>query len=76
MTPNTPDWDPHITSFRDQELHMTDYNETLREEKRKDNDGTNHIMGVVAEQIERSSINDVSDSTQFIKSINMMQSLT
>ena len=76
MTPNTANWDPHTTTFRDQEYNMTDYNGNVREEKRNGSERTRHIMSVVAEQIERSSIDDVSDSTQFIQSIDMLSKLT
>ena len=55
MTPNVSDWDPHTTTFRDQEYNMTDYNGNVREEKKKGNLMVHEIMELVAENIERSS---------------------
>ena len=76
MTPNISDWNTHTTSFRDQELNMMDYNDNVREEKRKQNMLFHEIMELIAEDIEISSIENVTDTSQFVRSVKPMDKLT
>ena len=55
---------------------MTDYNGNVREEKKKGNLMVHEIMELVAEIIERSSIDNIGDAAQFVRSVKLLEELT
>ena len=71
LTPNTPYWNPHTEDFKLQEMDMVDYNGFIKERKSKTH-LIESVLQLVASNIERSSVNKTTDSTQFVNAVELL----
>ena len=76
LTPNMLTWDSHTEDFKIQELDMVDYNGYLKTNERPKNHLIDSVLQLVANNIERTSIDSTTDSVQFINSVRLLGSVT
>ena len=70
MTPNTPEWDPHIKTYRNQENSMVDYKWHIKEKYDTQSKSDHRISAV----IDRSALGVASDPTWFESSVSSLAS--
>ena len=68
MTPNTPEWDPHIKTYRNQENSMVDYKWHIKEKYDTQSKSDHRISAV----INRSDLDVASDPTLFKSSVSSL----
>ena len=76
LTLNMLTWDPHTEDFKIQELDMVDYNGYLKTNERPKDHLIDSMLQLVANNIERTSIDSTTDSVQFINSVRLLDSVT
>ena len=74
LTPNIPYWNPHTEDFKLQEMNMVDYNGFIKEKKPK-NHLIDSVLQLVANNIERSSVDKTTDSVQFVNAVQLLDDM-
>ena len=72
MTSNLPNWNSHSSIFRDQKHGIVDYKGIIKKDKIYGRNLEKKLLNSIATIIEQPTIDNASDSTQFIVSVAML----